>query len=615
VDWRDLALAKLPEAKDYPDAEAVVVLDEGRVEVSGEWQMGFTLFERRRVVRIFTRRGERFANVVVPYSADSHVEMLQARAISPEGHISVVEPKRIYDVTLYPSFIFYSDQRAKLFAVPGIEPGSVVEYKYRVRIPTRSFWHSWTFQEDIPVVKSSFRVLAPGEWKVNYRVHGLEVRPRVTKAPAGFKAEYVWEVTDVPAVVRELSMPPPRESYARLELAPVGMTTWNDVAAWYNALVEPQSKVSKEISRKAREVVGDASTEWEKMKRLAMWVRDNIRYLAVEIGIGGYQPHPAAEVLANRYGDCKDVATLLCAMASAVGIETEQVLVSTWQNGVPDTSLPSPFHFNHAMVFWPAAPDSGLWIDPTDKGTPFGELPWYDQGVFVLRVKRDGTGGVVRTPRRHPAANRTAVRWYARMQEQGAAEVHGTTVLRGAPAAELRKELANLSATERARWLEWDLASRCPGIKLAAWEVQGMEPEADSVKLTYDFGSPGFAVRTGAVLGLRPAQFSLLELPSLFRSPERRFPIRFRFGVTQEFTLHLTLPQGYRLLSQALSDSLRSEHGAATWSWFPTTDGLFARIEYRLTGAEVSPTQYPAFRAFLDSVQVRDLREVHIGKR
>ncbi len=614
IDWRDPDLVKLPEAADYPEEEAAVLLDEGKVEVSGEWQLGFTIFERHRIVKIFNRLGERFANVVVPYSADSQVEMLRARAISAGGRISVVEPKRVYDVNLYPSFVFYSDQRAKLFAVPGVEPGSLVEYRYRIRVPTRSFWHSWTFQEDVPVLKSRFVMLAPGDWEVNYRLHGLELEPRMTRAPAGFKAEYVWEVKDVPAVVRELSMPPPRESYARLELAPVGMKTWDNVAGWYHGLAGPQTKVTKEIAQKAREVIGEANTDLEKLKRLAVWVRDNIRYLAVEIGIGGYQPQPAAEVLANRYGDCKDMATLLCAMAHAAGLETDHVLVSTWQNGQPDTSLPSPFHFNHAMVFWPMAGDSGLWFDPTDKGTPFGQLPWYDQGVFVLRVKKDGTGTVLRTPRHGPTQNRTVMRWQAQLDERGQAEVRGLTTLRGAPAAELRKELANLSAEEKARWLELDLAGRCPGVKLATWSVEGTDPEADSLALTYNFTSSSFAVRSGGVLALRPAQFSAMELPTLFRAPQRRFPIRFRFGLEQEFVLHVALPPGWRLLSSPVADSVHSDYGAAQWQWFPITDGFFARTAYRLPGADVPPTQYPAFRAFLDSVQVRDLREVHVGK-
>jgi hypothetical protein len=350
------------------------------------------------------------------------------------------------------------------------------------------------------------------------------------------------------------------------------------------------------------------------LQRLATWVRDNVRYLAVEIGLGGYQPQPAEEVLANRYGDCKDMATLLCAMARSVSLQADQVLVSTWHNGVPDTSLPSPFHFNHAMVFCPALGDSGLWIDPTDKATPFGRLPWYDQGVFVLHVKEDGTGIVRRTPHAEARENQTAVRWHARLGEQGDATVDGEVMLRGAPAWELRKELVALSAKERTRWLEASLGSRCAGVNLVSWHVAGLEPDVDSLNIAYTFTSSSLAVRSGEVMTLRPAQFFPLELPQLFRAQQRLHPIRFRFGMVQEFSLQVELPPGWKALSPPTSIDQSSAFGSAQWQCFPTSSGFFARTRYYLPGQEVSPAHYQEFRAFLDTVQVRDLREVRLGR-
>src|SRR5437899_895658 len=43
-----------------------------------------------------------------------------------------------------------------------------------------------------------------------------------------------------------------------------------------------------------------------KIRALAAFVQKDIRYVAIEIGIGGYQPHSAQDIFANRYGDCKD---------------------------------------------------------------------------------------------------------------------------------------------------------------------------------------------------------------------------------------------------------------------------------------------------------------------
>ena len=61
------------------------------------------------------------------------------------------------------------------------------------------------------------------------------------------------------------------------------------------------------------------------MKILANYMQRNIRYVAIEVGIGGFQPHPAADVFAHQYGDCKDKATLLSTMLKQIGIDSYYV--------------------------------------------------------------------------------------------------------------------------------------------------------------------------------------------------------------------------------------------------------------------------------------------------
>lgn len=54
----------------------------------------------------------------------------------------------------------------------------------------------------------------------------------------------------------------------------------------------------------------------------------NIRYVGIWLGNGGIVPHPAEDILQNRYGDCKDKATLLQALLAAKGIYSQQVLIN-----------------------------------------------------------------------------------------------------------------------------------------------------------------------------------------------------------------------------------------------------------------------------------------------
>jgi len=340
-------------------------------------------------------------------------------------------------------------------------------------------------------------------------------------------------------------MPPGSEHIARLALAPLGIETWEDVAEWFRKLAEPQIKAGKGVKELASTFTRGVENEEDKLRIIYEWVRDNIRYVAVDIGIGGYQPHPAEVVLKNRYGDCKDMTTLLCSLAREAGLEAYEVIVSTWQQGIPDTSLPSPFQFNHVIAYCPSVGASGVWMDATEKGCPFGKLPWYDQGLPVLVVGKEGEAEIITTPRVSPDSNCVLLDWEADLQSTGAATVQGKTRLWGAIAAELREDLYHGSPEARQQWLETYLATRCSGVKLDSFKIMGLYPVSDPLTISYAFHTNNFAIPKAEEMAFRPGSILASDLPDYFRSPKRVHPIRFKFGLQTELNLTVKLPRDY----------------------------------------------------------------------
>ncbi|HFE53817.1 MAG TPA: DUF3857 domain-containing protein, partial [Bacteroidetes bacterium] len=259
--WEGLDLAGLPTQGDFPNASAVIVLDEAEMDVLSGSQLPLSIFERHRVIKILDCRGLRYANVVIPYDSKSRVEKIQARTISPDGRITELESKDIFDVSLYPQYIWYSDQRAKIFAFPNVEVGSILEYRYSMTIGNLTFWHSWVFQADDPVLLSRFKLVSPAEWDVDYKVYGMDVKPEVRKAPKGFRSTYVWTARNVSPLKPEFGMPPLRECTARLAIAPAGMKSWRDVGKWYGDLIQPQMKADQAISQLVERLTRGATTK------------------------------------------------------------------------------------------------------------------------------------------------------------------------------------------------------------------------------------------------------------------------------------------------------------------------------------------------------------------
>ncbi len=615
LNWKYLDFNDLPGAQEYPDAAAIVLLDEGFVDVVGSSETGYTIYERHRVIRILNNAGFTYANISIPYGSNSIVENIRARTIDEDGSIRVLKDDNIYDVNLYPNFMFYSDQRAKIFTMPAITKNCILEYRYNVLIPGKTIVSSWSFQENIPTLHSSFKLVVPSTWELNYKTNGMVLEPEIIEAPNGFKSTYTWKTGMVPSVNSEFGMPPQREVSAWLNIAPPGIKTWKDVGDWYYGLTEPRMNADKAIIDKVNEIVREKKTDEEKLKAIYAWVRSRIRYISVAIGIGGFQPHEAADIFQKSYGDCKDMSALLCTMADAAGIETKQVLISTRQNGIPDTSVASPYHFNHVIVYAPSTGVNGIWMDATEKGVPFGALPWYDQGLPALVVDAEGKSFMTVTPAIPPEQNNTKLEWYVTLGRKGQVSVEGKTVYTGAMAGEMREDLSTATRSERRSWFERYIADHAAGGELDTFFVTGLDTVRDPLVLHYRFHAESFASRHGDTMILRPADFFRMELPYYFTSDEREHPVRFRFGLRRSFVMYIVYPPNWMVASENRSEKETSGFGEASWEWGATQDYLYYKTDYLLNGKDINKDDYPEFRRFLKRVQKQDRKELLLRRK
>jgi len=119
---------------------------------------------------------------------------------------------------------------------------------------------------------------------------------------------------------------------------------------WYRNLTNGRRDASPQITQQVATLTASARTPLEKMKALAQFVQHDVRYVAIELGIGGWQPHAASDVFVHRYGDCKDKATLLSAMLSQVGVESFYVVINSERGSVTPQVPANIGGFNHVVL-------------------------------------------------------------------------------------------------------------------------------------------------------------------------------------------------------------------------------------------------------------------------
>jgi len=194
----------------------------------------------------------------------------------------------------------------------------------------------------------------------------------------------------------------PDEDSDGRKLPSVAWTTfhsWTEVGDWYRSLALKQADPTDMLRARADELTKDAKTPEDQVRALYNFVSTSTRYVGIDFGIGHYQPHSAAEVLADQYGDCKDKDTLLEALLRAKGFSTAPALVGV---GIaPVLEVPSPAVFNHVITSV-NLPSGRVWLDSTPLAAPYGYLVALIRDQKALVIPAAGAATLVSTPANAP---------------------------------------------------------------------------------------------------------------------------------------------------------------------------------------------------------------------
>ena len=149
--------------------------------------------------------------------------------------------------------------------------------------------------------------------------------------------------------------------------------SYAEVGQAYQVRAKEKAKVTPAIQTLANELIekAKAKTTLEKVKLMHHWVAQNIRYLGIYVGAGGYVPHDAQSILDNRYGDCKDHVVLLEALLAAAGIDSSPALINSGAAFLLP-QLPTPGIFDHVITY---VPSLNVFLDSTSRFAPLGTLP------------------------------------------------------------------------------------------------------------------------------------------------------------------------------------------------------------------------------------------------
>lgn len=539
-----------------------IVKDHIDIEVAPD---GSDISSRAEVYRVLDARGidalhERRISFTQHYE---RVEVIAAFTLKANGQRIDVPASGFlsgFGQTSQPGF---QDSVVVSIFYPNLEVGDSVVLETVHRQVTPWFAGRFDFRSDfsraVPAHDVQVALSAPASMPLTFDQSGLEGG---TARTYGDKNRWTWSYhNDTPVALENDAV---SESDFGPHLVVTSFADYADVARAYRERAKDASAVTPEIKALAEQLTQGVSDRREQARILYEWVSGHIAYVDIVLGAGGFTPHAAKDVLANRYGDCKDHVVLLEALLRAKGIDSTGALIKAGAASYKLSPAAMPHAFDHIINY---LPDFDLYVDSTAQLAPFGALPYADSGKPVLRV---ANGEVAKTPVPTPATSVVRAAGEITIADSGSARAQVKISASGAFGIATRALIRNVPSGKDSQFLRDFLGPGADGTLERGDPMNLAEPYVASASYTI----PGAISVSGPgalppELALKPFSFTGLiggEMPSS-RNSDYICP-----SASAEQETKYVFPAGYKLLSIPDSQVL-------------TAEGIRLQIDYDRTDA------------------------------
>ena len=547
---RDSIYNMAVDSTQYPELGTALLLDDGVIKVESDGRHSATYRQVVQVLRersVSTHEEQRF--IYDPTHEKLTINWI--RVVKPGGEVISDKAAQTQesDIPAEMSSPVYVNRKVLRLSLRGVAVGTLVDYSYtREELkPFRSgdFFTSWRVTAGTFVRRSRFEVDAPKDMNLRIEEENLPFARQETSANG--RTHYLWATKDVPWVKGEMFAADSNDLDENIRIAAPG--AWSDIGRWYAGLAKDRYAPTPALRDTVRALVAKAKTFEDSLRAIHRWVAQDIRYVSISLGIGGFQPRLPDSVIHTGFGDCKDKATLFVAALGVLGIEAYPVLLNA--GGYVDRAMPTIGQFDHAIA---AIKRHGTYeyTDLTSGVTPLGELPYSDESQFALVVHKDGKTEEVTLPSDSPNANRLETHLTGKLSTTGTFDGRLEERATGTTADGMRSMMPErFDSAQRANVMRAMAEHVYPGAdgdSLVAFN--GKDLEADpKVSVLIRHGQATQQSGSTDVLTVPFGGNTLSQTASqLEAAPKRRFPIdasKVLGHINMTYEARITLPDGW----------------------------------------------------------------------
>ena len=555
------------------------------------------VMSEHEIIKIINKKGiKKYSSLTFPFSKKNQkLKVYFIKIIQPNGNIIHINPNLLKTVTapFNPEAPIFSNQLLKTIQLPGLIKGSIIDYKYRT-VVIKPYMKNNFFTEDYfgglsPLKKSVYKLTIPKGLYYRYAGYGLKEKPEIIKN--SLNTTLIWSIWNRKKITPEEMGP--GESFIVPHVMISSVKSWNKVALWYAHLTKDIIKPGAELNKYIDGLIHSKKTKLEKIKAIYNFTAKKIRYVGYEFGINGYKPSNVNSIFKNRFGDCKDHATLFSSMLKQIGVNAYPVLIPTTEIPDMNPNIPTPFVFDHEITAIKLKSGRFMFADTTSNVTTFGDLPPMDQGRNVL-ILVNGKGITAKTPIFPPSKNSISVKEYASVSSGGSLNVKSSLIYSGAYDMYKRYLYSSTSKRKKKDAILKDVMSIVPNARLTGYSFKNGNSLTKPYIENFSFAAKNYSGKNGSIIMIRFPLRTRTELTKITAMDKRKYPLKFGYNFSEKTAVYLSFPENYKIVFIPKTVNIRNAAGSFATSYSVKNNTAVFRSYFSVNGYKIKPGDYTA---------------------
>lgn len=598
------------------EANSIVRYLNNKVTIYGP---GRAVIKQHKLITILNEKGDKDAIIVFPYNRkyDSFSD-IDIRVYDEKGtQIKKYHKSDMYDGSAIDDETMVTDERFLGLKHVVANYPTTIEISYEEDLNSFISLDDWRIQQlEQSVENETYTVTASDSVGFRYKLKNINLN--TDKAKEGNLNIYTWNVKNLKALKKEEGS----ESWNLLPRVVFGtnsfdcygyagnMNSWQNFGKWVYNLNKEVCTLSPQRIEEIKKMTDTIKTDKDKAAFLYKYMQQSMRYVSVQLGIGGYKPFDANFVDQKKYGDCKALSNYMYSLLKAVNIPAYWALVRAGANEhAADADFPNN-SFNHEILCIPFKNDT-TWLECTSSTQPFGKLGPFTENRNALLITEQG-GKLVNTPKSTADDNLFTSEVNLAIDSDGSAKAH-VKILSTGNYREDYIGLAYLKTDDQKEYLMHMLNIRQPSVFDYSPVADEKGVKEVNLNLEYDKFCD---IMAGNKQFYRPRVFDLCAFTVPIEE-KRKSDYYYETPLKKTCVTTIALPANYIVETLPANQSLKFTYGdyQVTYTYDAAKNQVISTAKFNLTNQVIPAAKYTEMQQYLDAVAKAQNKKLVIRRK